>query len=110
MPASASIRNVDGRVDGIRVQSSEPVVMLPFAARGGRGMVEVRYGVTDDAVAVGEASVSVDVAPFLASEDSPLAFFGHLPTLFDAAANPDHPDGDWVAESFPRRRTRHRAN
>jgi hypothetical protein len=135
-------------VDGIRFQSSEPTVKLPFAARGGRGMVEVRYGVTDDAVAIGfdlaavgfepetfrgfpavtaevsfsqpgyramfgwiqlvtrtaagtgEANISVDVAPFLASEDSPLAFFGHLPTLFDAPANPGHPDGDWVAESF----------
>ena len=45
-------------------------------------------------------TVSVDLAPMLASDDCPLAFFGHLPTLFDAPANPGHPDGQWVAESF----------
>jgi hypothetical protein len=50
--------------------------------------------------AAGETEVSVDLAPLLADQDCPLAFFGYLPTLFDAPANPDHPDGDWVAESF----------
>lgn len=36
----------------------------------------------------------------LATADSPLAGFGYLPTFFDAPANPDHPDGEWVAETF----------
>lgn len=133
---------------GIRYQSPDPVLVLPFEARGGTGSVHVHYGVTEDPAAVGfdlaavgfdsekfrgfpavraeigfsqegyrasfgwiqlvtstkagqadTATVSVDLAPMLASEDSPLAFFGHLPTLFDAPANPGHSDGDWLAES-----------
>lgn len=46
------------------------------------------------------ASGEVDLPPVLAGADSPLAGFGYLPTLFDAPANPDHPDGDWTAETF----------
>jgi hypothetical protein len=136
-------------MSGIRYLSSVPALTLPFAARGGTGAVQVRYGVTEDAAAVGfdlvavgfdadmfrgfpvveaqvsfnqtgyramfgwlqlvtntdaaragAARVSVDVTPFLSGEDSPLAFFGHLPTLFDAPANPGDPDGEWLAESF----------
>ncbi|HTT00002.1 MAG TPA: hypothetical protein VMI33_25655 [Streptosporangiaceae bacterium] len=46
------------------------------------------------------ADVTVDLPPMLAEADSPLAGFGYLPTLFDAPANPDHPDGQWIAETF----------
>jgi hypothetical protein len=48
----------------------------------------------------GELVVELDLPPVLAAADSPLACFGYLPTFFDAPANPDHPDGDWVAETF----------
>lgn len=43
--------------------------------------------------------VSVDALPFHA-EASPLFSYGHLPTFFDAPANPDHPDGVWRADTF----------
>ncbi len=43
---------------------------------------------------------SVDVLPCLADADSPLCDVGYLPTFFDAPANPDHPDGRWLAETF----------
>ena len=42
----------------------------------------------------------VDLPPFLADVDSPFCAFGHLPSFFDAPANPEHPDGPWVAETF----------
>lgn len=50
--------------------------------------------------ATGDVDVGVDLPPLLAGADWPLAGFGYLPTMFDAPANPDHPDGDWVAETF----------
>ena len=50
--------------------------------------------------ASGELVVEVDLPPVLAAAGSPLAGFGYLPTFFDAPANPDHPDGEWVAETF----------
>jgi hypothetical protein len=43
---------------------------------------------------------SVDVPPNLADTDCPYAAFGYLPSLYDAPANPDHPDGKWLAETF----------
>jgi len=46
-----------------------------------------------------DRDVSVDVLPFLA-EAGPLYAYGHLPTFFDAPANPDHPDGEWRADTF----------
>ncbi len=42
----------------------------------------------------------IDLAPELAELDRPLCGAGYLPTFFDAPANPDHPDGDWIAETF----------
>jgi hypothetical protein len=42
----------------------------------------------------------VDVPSFLRDTDSPFAAFGYLPAFYDAPANPDHPDGLWVAEAF----------
>jgi hypothetical protein len=47
-----------------------------------------------------EPDTHVDLAPELAALDRPLCCAGYLPTFFDAPANPDHPDGDWVAETF----------
>jgi hypothetical protein len=46
----------------------------------------------------GEVAQDVDIPPFL--EGSPLYTLGYLPTLADCPANPDHPDGDWVAHAF----------
>ena len=43
--------------------------------------------------------VDIDRAPVFA-DGSPLYAFGYLPTFSDFPANPDHPDGDWVAETF----------
>jgi hypothetical protein len=57
----------------------------------------------------GAAAVSVDLAPMLASEDCPLAFFGHLPTLFDAPANPQPARWRLGGRVLPGRRARHRA-
>ncbi|ADB31389.1 hypothetical protein Kfla_2313 [Kribbella flavida DSM 17836] len=42
---------------------------------------------------------SVDVLPYFASA-APLYIYGHLPTFFDAPANPEHPDGDWRATTL----------
>ena len=42
----------------------------------------------------------MDLPPILADAGSPLAAFGYLPVMFDAPANPDHPDGEWIAETF----------
>jgi hypothetical protein len=42
--------------------------------------------------------VAVDALPFFAG--TPLYTYGHLPTFFDAPANPDHPDGTWRADTF----------
>jgi hypothetical protein len=50
--------------------------------------------------AAGEATTEVDRPPMFAGLDLPLAGFGYLPVMFDAPANPHHPDGDWVAETF----------
>ena len=50
--------------------------------------------------AANEADIEVDLPPMLAEAGCPLATFGYLPTMFDAPANPDHPDGEWLAETF----------
>jgi hypothetical protein len=47
---------------------------------------------------VGGVIAELDRPPIF--EGSPLYAFGYLPILADAPANPDHPDGDWVADSF----------
>lgn len=71
---------------------------LSFGDKGYRAVFGwlqlIRHGHADEAVP------EVDLPPILAECGSPLAVFGYLPTMFDAPANPDHPDGDWVAETF----------
>jgi hypothetical protein len=47
----------------------------------------------------GTVTTDVDLAPVFA-DGSPLYAFGYLPTFSDFSANPDHPDGDWVAQTF----------
>ncbi len=42
----------------------------------------------------------MDLPPILADLDCPLFAFGYRPEVFDAPANPDHPDGRWRAETF----------
>jgi hypothetical protein len=45
------------------------------------------------------AGTTVDLLPNLDQTD-PFYTYGHLPTFFDAPANPDHPDGTWRADTF----------
>lgn len=47
----------------------------------------------------GSVTTQVDGAPVF-EQGSPLYAFGYLPTFSDFPANPDHPDGDWVAQTF----------
>ncbi len=47
----------------------------------------------------GTVTIEVDLAPVFAA-GSPLYAFGYLPTFSDFPANPDHPNGDWVAATF----------
>ncbi len=63
--------------------------------RGWMGWVQVVERHDDD----GSVLADVDVADLL-GEHSPLYCFGYLPTFSDFPANPDHPDGDWVAHAF----------
>jgi hypothetical protein len=67
---------------------------------GYRAVVGWLQVISRSIAASGELVVEVDLPPVLATADSPLASFGYLPTFFDAPANPDHPDGDWIAETF----------
>lgn len=62
--------------------------------RGWMGWVQVIERRDTD----GTVSTGVDLAPVFA-EGSPLYAFGYLPTFSDFPANPDHPDGDWIAET-----------
>lgn len=48
----------------------------------------------------GELSVEVDKAPFADDSADPLSYYGFQPRFFDAPANPQHPDGLWLAELF----------
>jgi hypothetical protein len=56
--------------------------------------------ITRTDIAEGSTSVEVDLLPVVGDLDSPMCYVGHRPTLFDAPANPEHPDGQWLAESF----------
>ena len=67
---------------------------------GYRAVVGWLQVISRSLAASGKLVVEVDLPPVLATTDSPLACFGYLPTFFDAPANPDHPDGEWVAETF----------
>src|SRR6185437_15699983 len=46
------------------------------------------------------AAFEMDPLSLFADLDTPFAFFGHLPTLFDGPARPMRPDMDWLAHSF----------
>lgn len=73
---------------------------VEYEGRGYRAVFGWVQFITHLWVGRDEREVSVDLWPFLADIDNPMVVYGYLPTLFDAPANPDHPDGDWVAESF----------
>jgi hypothetical protein len=79
-----------------------PVVRasVSFSHEGYRAIFGWLQIITRDTVPSGELEVTVDVPPVLAETGSPLADYGYLPTMFDAPANPDHPDGKWLAETF----------
>lgn len=63
--------------------------------RAWMGWVQLVERYDDDGRVVG----SVDLADLLGG-DNPFYTFGYLPTFSDFPANPDHPDGDWVAHAF----------
>lgn len=73
---------------------------VSLGGAGYRAVVGWLQVISRSVAAGGELAVEVDLPPVLATADSPLACFGYLPTFFDAPANPDHPDGDWIAETF----------
>jgi hypothetical protein len=86
----------NARFAGFPVIRAEP----SLDAEGYRAVVGWLQVISRHIAASGELVVETDLPPLLAATDSPLAGFGYLPTFFDAPANPDHPDGDWVAETF----------
>lgn len=47
-----------------------------------------------------QSHAEIDLPPVLAGTGAPFVVFGYQPTLFDAPANPHHPDGVWLAYSF----------
>ena len=63
--------------------------------RGWMGWLQVIERHDDD----GHVVADVDVADLL-GDACPLYTFGFRPTFSDFPANPDHPDGDWVAHTF----------
>lgn len=65
-----------------------------IGARAWMGWLQVIERHDDDGTVV----ASVDAPPL--TEDSPLYTFGYLPTFSDFPANPDHPDGNWIADAF----------
>jgi hypothetical protein len=73
---------------------------VSLGGEGYRAVVGWLQVISRSVAASGELVVEVDLPPVLAAADWPLAGFGYLPTFFDAPANPDHPDGEWVAETF----------
>ncbi len=48
----------------------------------------------------GTIRADVDRLPTVFGEGCPLYSFGYCPTFADYPANPQHPDGDWVADAF----------
>jgi hypothetical protein len=70
---------------------------VSLGGEGYRAVVGWLQVIRRSVAASGELVVEVDLPPVLAAADWPLAGFGYLPTFFDAPANPDHPDGEWVA-------------
>ncbi len=71
---------------------------VSYDGRGPRawmGWLQVIEARDDD----GGVATRVDAVPVL-GESSPLYTFGYCPTFSDFPANPHHPDGDWVADTF----------
>lgn len=56
--------------------------------------------VTNHDLATGSETTSNDMMPMHEAVDSPFATFGYAPSFFDAPANPDHEDEDWIADTF----------
>lgn len=66
-----------------------------YGARAWMGWVQVIDRRDDDGAVVS----GVDLADLLGGA-TPMYTFGYLPTFSDFPANPDHPDGDWVAHAY----------
>ena len=78
-----------------------PVVecRVDYSGTGYRGLCGWLQ-IVDRSEETGMLESSVDLLPALAHTDSPMCYLGYLPTFFDAPANPDHPNGRWIAETF----------
>jgi hypothetical protein len=63
--------------------------------RAWMGWVQVVHRHDTDGTTTGD----VDTLPVFGA-GSPMCVFGHRPTFSDAPANPDHPNGDWLADAF----------
>ncbi len=100
-PAAAGFDLVAAGFDEVRF-AGFPAIRAEVSLDGEayRAVVGWLQVISRAVAASGDLSVQVDLPPLLAAADSPLAGFGYLPTFFDAPANPDHPDGDWIAETF----------
>jgi hypothetical protein len=71
-----------------------------FSHEGYRAIFGWLQIITRSTTATGDVDTAVDVPPVLADTGCPLADYGYLPTMFDAPANPHHPDGEWRADTF----------
>ncbi len=96
------------------VEVGHPLVAIGYDVQKFHGFPVITASVTYDGIGVrawmgwlqvierhdddGTVVSSVDVLPFL--EGVPLFTYGYLPTFSDFPANPDHPDGDWIAHTF----------
>ena len=73
---------------------------VTFPGRGYRAMFGwIQLVKSSDNESAGDA-FEMDPLSLFAGVDSPYAFFGHLPTLFDGPSRPKRDDMDWLAHSF----------
>ncbi len=96
------------------VEVGHPLVAIGYDVQKFRGFPVITASITYDGIGVrawmgwlqvierhdddGTVVPGVDVPPFL--DVMPLFTYGYLPTFSDFPANPDHPDGEWVAHTF----------
>ena len=73
---------------------------VTFPGRGYRAMFGWIQLVKSSDNRSGGAAFEMDPLALFADADSPYAFFGHCPTLYDGPSRPRRDDMDWVAHSF----------
>jgi hypothetical protein len=73
---------------------------VTFPAHGYRAMFGWIQLVNSTDNASAGAAFEMDPLSLFSDVDSPYAFFGHLPTLFDGPSRQKRDDMDWLAHSF----------